>query len=475
MILNSDVSLSFSHYYNDLVSGPLSASLLRAFIRARFQPKACREALQRALGHGAPQELFAPTAFSDGDLIVSTRALYPDSQRLRLLFDSRVGGRHERFTIDVDDHGRRDIADLLRLALRGTSSDAFVDQYSDLGAEFLQQIVAQPPSNELRWIADGRPGIYRREHAALLVRSATTTVLLDPLSRHSTLPRMRSKPTTGESIDAILISHSHLDHWDPLAIIELAYPTTRVVVPLVPRRSILTPSDMEAELHSFGIAAEAHSWWQSISVGDMEIDILPFFGEQPTRRARLPDDSLRSFGNCFRIQTPSFSALILVDSGADPDGSMVAVAEESRRRRGPVDVVLACMRQFPSPFFAGLSTYWAPVPYDVLRPLFRDHEASRLEATTAGPEGIAAICAASGARYFLPYAHGYEGVLQPISDIGWGNGEAPETEALAVVARELRQQGTDTIACSWRVGDIARFGTRTMAIASGFGAELVRL
>src|SRR6185436_7501370 len=135
-------------------------------------------------------------------------------------------------------------------------------------------------------------------------------------------------------------------------------------------------------------------------------------------------------------------------------GDMVAIAEQSRRARGPVDVVLACLREFASPFFGGLWMYWSVLPLGLLRDLFARYQAGRLPSTTAGPPGIAAICAAAGARTFLPYAHGYQGEFVSISDTGWGEGEPSEASLLSALVREFTAAGADTQAMAWDVGDV---------------------
>jgi L-ascorbate metabolism protein UlaG (beta-lactamase superfamily) len=344
--------------------------------------------------------------------------------------------------------------DMLRLGFRAASTDAFRAEYADLGEVFLERITARDQPPRPRWAPPRRPGIYRREHATLVIRSETTTLVIDPLIRHLMMPSLWAMPDTHEPVDGILISHSHTDHWSPLAIIERALdPATPIVVPQVPLRSLLTVPDMAHELRTLGLRAIAPAWGETIQIGDITIDILPFYGEQPTRDEPLARPDLRSYGNCYRIQTPQLSALILIDAGADPAGSMVEVAEASRQRRGPVDVTLACLRQFASPFFGGLAMYWAVLPLGLLRDLFARYEAGRLPSTTAGPTGIAAICAAAGARYFLPYAHGYEAPFTPIADTGWGEGEPSEATLLADLARELAALGTPTEPLAWDVGD----------------------
>ena len=451
MIFRDDVGISLQR---DIEWFP-HAELLHAFRGAAFEPDRCRALLDAACAQGLARELFSPTAFEDDGRIVSDRVIYPGAGDFALQFFARTAaGAPLVLPIPL---GADDIApavDMLRLGFRSPSIEHFRAEYADLGDRFLDRITAGEPVPRRCWAAPRAPGIYRREHATLVIRSETTTIEIDPLGRHTTMPNLRTMPAAHDPLDAILISHSHTDHWSPIAIIERAIdPATRIVVPEVPRRSVLTVPDMAEQLRALGLAAEAPRWGETIRIGDIAVDILPFYGEQPTRDDRFGDPALRSYGNCYRIETPQLSALVLVDSGADPAGDMTAVAEQSRRLRGPVDVALACLRDFPSPFFGGLSMYWTVLPLGLLRDLLARFRAGHLPPTTAGPRGVAAICAAAGARHFLPYAHGYQGEHVPIRDVGWGEGEASEATLLAALSHELAALGAATEVIAWDVGD----------------------
>jgi hypothetical protein len=304
-----------------------------------------------------------------------------------------------------------------------------------------------------------------------VIASETTRVLVDPLSPFANLPGLEGLPGEGADAwpDAILVTHSHGDHFSPIAILERARDAAvPVVVPSVPRSNLLTLAEMAREMSLFGQAVVEPSWNTSIEIGDIVIDVLPFFGEQPTRDSPGPPDGLRSWGCCYRVETPEFSVLLLVDGGEDPAGSMVDVARASRDKRGPVDVVLACLRTFQSPFFGGLACDWGALPVGRLVELFDRYESGTLPPTTAGPRGIAEICAAAGASFFMPYANGYEGLFVPISDIGWGEGEPSECDALLEVARHLASSGTPTQVVAWDPGAIARPGKRRLMVEGGW-------
>jgi hypothetical protein len=199
-------------------------------------------------------------------------------------------------------------------------------------------------------------------------------------------------------------------------------------------------------------------------VGDIDLDVLPFFGEQPTRDAPGPDAAIRNWGNCYRFNTEDFSAIVLVDSGADPLGSMVDVVRSSVESRGPVDVVLSCLREFESPFFGGLTMEWATLPFARLQQLHAQLTSRSLPSTTAGAEGTAELCEAAGARYYLPYANGFSGPGAPISDVGWGAGEPSEAALVTKVSASLARRKAKTAARNWNPGDSVSLGRRALRL-----------
>ncbi|MEM9492795.1 MAG: MBL fold metallo-hydrolase, partial [Myxococcota bacterium] len=315
-----------------------------------------------------------------------------------------------------------------------------------------------------RWPGHLGPGIYRREHASLLICSETTAIAVDPIGLELSLPGIADAPLdtvhpiTGAptGVDAVVITHSHDDHFHLPSLLRSVAADCPVLVPEVPRPSLLTRVDLAAALAALGQRVVSMPWYTTHTVGDITIEAVPFYGEQPTRLAPGPPPDMRNWGNCYRITTPQLSALILVDSGCDPLGDMVEVARRCRREHGPVDIALSCLRSFASPFFGGLPYYWAALPLDQLGQLWRQLGRDALPATTAGAIGTAAVCAAAGARYFLPYAHGFAGVGQAIDDVGWGAGEPAEHALLAELSQLLSERGATTEVRSWQPGQCAR-------------------
>src|SRR5262249_30174681 len=139
--------------------------------------------------------------------------------------------------------------------------------------------------------------------------------------------------------------------------------TATIVVPPVPRTSILSPNDMMPTLRMFGLNSIAPAWGSSLEFGDIQVDVLPFFGEQPVRDGEGPQAGLRNWGSCYRFTTPDFSAIAVIDSGVDPLGDMADVVRASREKSGPVDFLLSSLPRFHCPFFLGLPQYYLTLPF----------------------------------------------------------------------------------------------------------------
>jgi len=432
--------------------------LIQRFVQLGLDPSKCRAFVEQLVKAGRLRaDDFHLDAFDDGGLVLSEQALYFDVGEWTFTAGTSEGFVSSRLEPDQLEAA----ADIVRIAAHGDDLDELREACDFLDDDVFARMTRKDEGAP-RWPLADRPGIYRREHASLLVRSRTSAVLLDPLFMHTMgmKPLRRAPSAVGSDVlDAIAITHSHGDHWHLPSILAAAPSAdTTVIVPRVPRRSLLTSHVFDEELALVGQRRHVAEWHSTMTVGDIRIDVLPFYGEQPCAEPPGPPPGLRSFGNCYRFETPDFSAIALVDSGRDPDGDLVDVVRRSSELRGPPDVVLACMRNFPSPFFGGLGHYWAALPFARLRELFDQFRRGTLPFTTAGTEGLVDVCAASGARYFLPYADGFEAVGAPISDIGWGMREPAEAERIAVLERRLREAGLHAEARTWNPGDRACFG-----------------
>jgi L-ascorbate metabolism protein UlaG (beta-lactamase superfamily) len=299
------------------------------------------------------------------------------------------------------------------------------------------------------------PCVVRLQHAGLLFRTARAGVLVDPHfnSTYEPAELRRNIPRAAFEgrVDAILISHSHEDHFNPASLATFDRDTP-IVVPKVPRASILCP-DMKRRLESMGFRDVRTPAWGSrpLRFGDVEVNVLPFYGEQPLVHEPPRSPELRNWGNTYLVRTEAFRAWFLIDSGADATGGMDEVARHVRERFGGVDLLLSNLRRFgegsgsANPFYISPGgQYWLALTPDQMRRF-----PSMKACLTLGPDGVAEICRITRARYFLPYAHWWS---EP------GTVDPDEPAALAALVRHLGRSRTKVL--QWSVGDACVPGTR---------------
>jgi L-ascorbate metabolism protein UlaG (beta-lactamase superfamily) len=287
------------------------------------------------------------------------------------------------------------LRDVQRLAAQGGLTD-LLDTLVEAGwaGEVEDDSVAEEAREEGLWFIG---------HNTVFVASKTTKVLVDPWFRpwrDADPPDYRAlRPRDVGPVDAIVITHSHGDHFHLGSL--LAFPRdTRIFVPFVERESILA-TDLEKRLREVGFTrVTSLRWWETAKVGDVDLQAMPFHGEQACA-IDLVDPALRNIGNTWILRTPSVSAAFLADTGRDSSGSMLDVALEARRRWGPVDLVFGGMRGFSLPPlflpFTTLDAMFVNVPLDLV------HVRQKLmhDATD-----LLAVSEVFGARHAVPYADG---------------------------------------------------------------------
>ena len=263
----------------------------------------------------------------------------------------------------------------------------------DMVAERYDEPVATLAESDLTFIG----------HNTVAVRSGDTCVIIDPFF----FPHSSSFPSSYQPLgprelglaQAILITHSHPDHFDPASLLQLPR-DTRIIVPQVARESLLS-IDMLRRSRELGFRkCETLPWHASTVVGDIEIHSLPFYGEQPTDSLTLHPD-VRNVGNTYVVRTPRFSLALVSDTGRDGAGDMKDVAAQWHWKNGPVDVVLSGYRgwiTYPVQLlFSSVSRYILFVPpclWDARFRLMND------------VDDAVDVAERWGARYFIPYGDG---------------------------------------------------------------------
>ncbi|MBL8950510.1 MAG: MBL fold metallo-hydrolase [Myxococcaceae bacterium] len=278
------------------------------------------------------------------------------------------------------------------------------------GARWLEAFEAPP----------AKASVVHVGHNTTLVRGRRATVLVDPYFRPASrfdLPSYQPmQPRDLGPVDAVLITHSHGDHFHLGSLLQLP-PETRFFVPPVERESLFS-TDCALRLRQLGFRnVEALPWWSSREVGDVTVQAMPFYGEQPT------DDEgvyrgLRNVGSTWRVEAPRVSAAFFADTGHDAHGDMASVCKKAE----PVDVLFCGVRGFRlKPIFFSHTTlvsYLVDVPLALLttpQELMADGPQALRYAKLLGAKKLVP-CADGGAPWYWregmgPKYPGYPGEL----------------------------------------------------------------
>jgi L-ascorbate metabolism protein UlaG (beta-lactamase superfamily) len=434
---------------------PPFREILRRWMEAAYEPAACRAALESIIvERDVAPGLFEPSAIDRGGLVATEALIYgrlTGPERFRCSFYA-PGGQVLSLACAAEKVGA--LADLVRVVASAGNIDDMRDVIDGLEDGELDMLAScyRDRNDHGYWPDHQKPGIHRREHASLFIRTAEAALITDP--QHLSLDWTTAQgcyPMEGSApLQArVLLTHTHGDHYHLASMIARTAADLAAIVPRVPRASILA-EDVAAHLRAAGQAVITPAWFDRITEGDVTIDVLPFYGEQPTRSLPPSFVDARNWGNCYRFNFRDHSVAILVDSGVDSAGSMLEVLERSVKEHGPIEILMSCCAEFPEAINPGLDSYQMMVPFDDLRRLFH----TRRESVTLGPRGLAEACQVCQARYFMPYAHGFSGLGKSPVTV---EGKHAETESLRHIQSNLEARRVKTQILTWNPGDVMRW------------------
>ena len=240
-------------------------------------------------------------------------------------------------------------------------------------------------------------------HNSVLVSSKKNKILVDPLI----FPTSDENPKNYQPlqvrqlgfVNAIIITHSHPDHFDPGSL--LRFPSnTLLIVPKTDQENILS-ADFEYRLYELGFSnIKVLDWWHDLKVGEIEIHSLPFYGEQPTDGETL-NKSIRNNGNTYLVRTTNSNTLFLADSGFDGLGNVKDLANKIRNKFGEINFVFSGYRGwilYPFQYlFSSVARYLLFVP--------PNQWGARQQIMTTAEQSID-IAERIGAEFLIPYADG---------------------------------------------------------------------
>ena len=382
--------------------------------------------------------------------------IFPDNNPLKSLnFINRNSGRKLEVKLKNNKDIWHKIHSLLYYCGTGIYSKTQLDEYFEEPLLYLvnnlleKGILEQQESKPIDFAPVGTPGVFRLQHASILYRTKTTGILVDPhlhsdyeLSVNNLDINIRRSELEGK-VDAILISHSHYDHWH-LPTLMMFAPETPILVPKVPRASIIC-DDMQQRLQSLGFKNVIAVDWYSepLVIGDIEVNVLPFYGEQPLLHEYSKHQDLRNWGNTYLLRTEHYTSWFLIDSGNDATGKMAEVSAYVQQKFGTVDILLSNLRTFSlwTPSYITGGSYWLSLSSEQMRnfPSMKNHY------ITLGVEGVAEIAQIINARYFLPYAHWW-------NCLGRQGGQE-ELELISRLQQAMKDLDCPTTIVPWNIGD----------------------
>jgi ribonuclease BN (tRNA processing enzyme) len=377
--------LSPSRFLNDCIDGIVAG--------LRESPGDLWRVLDTLPLPASTREIFDRARAEDHGMALPEDVLFPPSA-----FPFEMGlanpDRSEIVSFDIED------AETMAAVRSALSGDWRHGGAHDDGAELAEQlrdagVLNESSSPRLDWC---KPGVYRLQHASLLFRSDAGTILTDPVFHDDWLWAGTLPP-----VDAILISHGHPDHFSLSSLMQFPRDTC-IVVPRQERASMLC-DDMASLLRMSGFTNVIEpAWYSHLRVRDVEIDIYPFYGEQPWVNSTSPAVGLRNAGNTYLLDVEGFKTWLLFDAGHECGHTMDEVARRVVETHGGVDLLASNLRIFP----------WHPGQIDASgRYLFcfRTEQIENPDAwptnisITLGPQGVRRLLHATQARAFVPFAH----------------------------------------------------------------------
>lgn len=386
-----------------------------------------RDLLSRAFERDLASRYLAPEKLRE-------ECLYPAAERVRPR--ALIASREDQplVTIGIEPEAYGELAKWISEFQRGTErpsssiGQALYDLLNDAGA--FTELVERSPEPEMTFVGHATAMLGDRilVDPFLLPKSSRYPASYQPLGPEDVLP-----------VNAVLITHSHPDHFDPGTLLRLGAETP-IYVPHVERESLLSV-DMAMRLEQLGFSCVRRVRpGDELAIGKSTVHVLPFFGEQPTTGDSLHPE-VRNVGCTYSVVSPERHVLVLADSGRDREGDVRDLASEVRRKWGAPDILLGGYRGFAvypiQWLFSSVARYLLFVP---------EHERTVRQVTMNDCDALIDTAERCGAKRVVPYADGgapwyWERGLGPRLD-GHGIVNASADPPLEEVVRTASKRST---------------------------------
>ena len=283
------------------------------------------------------------------------------------------------------EFGREDIEAGLSSALDERSA-AWAQ---DLLERWLTAGLIEPIDERPNPFADGspRPRVTFMGHTSIMLQTATTTVITDPLYRPTLGIPDSVFEVTRLPIHAIFCTHSHWDHCDLASLLRFDK-RIPIVIPRVQRPTAFNPPMVPAlKLLGFSDIRELNVW-DSTTIGDVEMLAVPFHGEQDE-----PDAEIDHY--TYVLKTKGLSLYGGVDAYRDTYGEMAPALERVRREWAPDVAFLPISRMQYAYRHGGVNGFCRYVDTTLLDKWFQ---------YTAGSEQAIEWARTLGVKRVIPYA-----------------------------------------------------------------------
>lgn len=158
---------------------------------------------------------------------------------------------------------------------------ALFDAATLADADFQALFTTQAPARKAPDYHGDRVRVRHFGHACVLIQTATTTILIDPMFTGDACDEdvRFNYVDLPDHLDYLVISHCHQDHFSPEALLQLRHKVGKVLVPRNRTGSLADPS-MELALRGLGFTdVQSLGAFDSVAIEGGEIVSLPFTGE----------------------------------------------------------------------------------------------------------------------------------------------------------------------------------------------------